>query len=97
MLDISPITDTASLSTRIYEQLKAAIANMNIYDEDVDLRLDERTLSEQFGSSRTPLPWPRAFSITCSTVPRFHCRSSASRHKAHGVSVLGSPVSPMRS
>ena len=55
MLDISPITDNASLSTRIYEQLKAAIANMNIYDEDVDLRLDERTLSDQFGSSRTPL------------------------------------------
>jgi DNA-binding GntR family transcriptional regulator len=28
---------------------------MNIYDEDAELRLDERTLSEQFGISRTPL------------------------------------------
>ena len=55
MLSISPIVNTVSLSSRIYEQLKTAIANMNIYDADADLRLDERSLSEQFGSSRTPL------------------------------------------
>ena len=55
MLSISPITNTVSLSSRIYEQLKTAIANMNIYDTDANLRLDERSLSEQFGSSRTPL------------------------------------------
>lgn len=55
MLKFNSIAETASLSTRIYEQLKTAIANMNIYDTDADLRLDERTLSEQFGSSRTPL------------------------------------------
>ena len=55
MLNISRVADTASLSSRIYDQLKAAITSINIYDEDVDLRLDERTLSEQFGSSRTPL------------------------------------------
>lgn len=54
-MEIQSVAETASLSTRIYEQLRAAIANMNIYDKDVDLRLDERTLSERFGSSRTPL------------------------------------------
>jgi len=55
MLNISRVSDTASLSSRIYDQLKSAITSINIYDDDVDLRLDERTLSEQFGSSRTPL------------------------------------------
>ncbi|MGI9523727.1 MAG: GntR family transcriptional regulator [Hyphomicrobiaceae bacterium] len=55
ILNIRPIDDTASLSSRIYDQLKSAITNMNIYDADAELRLDERSLSEQFGSSRTPL------------------------------------------
>ncbi|MGI9477284.1 MAG: GntR family transcriptional regulator [Hyphomicrobiaceae bacterium] len=43
------------MSTRIYEQLKAAITTMDIYASDANLKLDERGLSEQFGSSRTPL------------------------------------------
>lgn len=55
VLKIRPIVETASMSTRIYEQLKSAIEAMNIYDPDADLKLDERGLSEQFGSSRTPL------------------------------------------
>ncbi len=54
-LKIRPITETASLSARIYDQLKAAITSMDIYDPDADLKLDERGLSEQFGASRTPL------------------------------------------
>ena len=54
-LKIKPIVETASMSTRIYEQLKAAITTMDIYDPDANLKLDERGLSEQFGSSRTPL------------------------------------------
>ena len=28
---------------------------MNIYDDGVELKLDERSLSDQFGISRTPL------------------------------------------
>ncbi len=44
-----------SLKHRIYNSLKTAILSTNIYDDDVDLRLDERTISEQFGISRTPL------------------------------------------
>ena len=54
-LDIKPIDAGFSLKARIYEALKSAIVSMNIYDEDAQLRLDERKLSEQFGISRTPL------------------------------------------
>ncbi len=54
-LDIQPIGDGFSLKSKIYESLKAAIMDMNIYDSDAELRLDERRLSEQFGISRTPL------------------------------------------
>ena len=55
VLKIAPIRDSYSLNARIYDELKAAIVTMNIYDDDADLRLDERSLSEQFGISRTPL------------------------------------------
>jgi DNA-binding GntR family transcriptional regulator len=55
VLKIQPIKEYFSLNARIYDELKAAIVTMNIYDADAELRLDERTLSEQFGISRTPL------------------------------------------
>ena len=55
MLKIQPIDEDFSLKSTIYNALKDAIINMNIYDDDADLRLDERSLSEQFGISRTPL------------------------------------------
>lgn len=55
VLKIRPIAEAASMSARIYDELKAAITNMDIYDPDAELKLDERGLSEQFGSSRTPL------------------------------------------
>jgi len=54
-LDIQPIDETPSLKWRAYDALKSAIAGMNIYDEDAQLRLDERALSLRFGVSRTPL------------------------------------------
>lgn len=54
-LNVNPIETGFSLKARIYESLKSAITSMNIYDEDAQLRLDERKLSEQFGISRTPL------------------------------------------
>ena len=54
-LEIQPIGEGFSLKSRIYESLKAAIMDTNIYDGDAELRLDERKLSEQFGISRTPL------------------------------------------
>ncbi|MFB3133204.1 MAG: GntR family transcriptional regulator [Rhodothermales bacterium] len=55
VLKIRPIKENFSLNARIYDELKQAIVTMNIYDDDTELRLDERTLSEQFGISRTPL------------------------------------------
>ena len=55
VLKIRPIPEPASLSQRIYDQLKGAIQAMNIYDPDADLRLDERGLSQMLGASRTPL------------------------------------------
>ncbi len=55
VLKIRPIKENFSLNARIYDELKAAIVTMNIYDDDAALRLDERSLSEQFGISRTPL------------------------------------------
>ena len=55
VLKIAPLAESLSLKARIYADLKAAISAMNIYDENAELRLDERVLSAQFGISRTPL------------------------------------------
>jgi DNA-binding GntR family transcriptional regulator len=54
-LQIAPIGEAQSLKNRAYEALRNAIIGMNIYDDNVELRLDERQLSAQFGVSRTPL------------------------------------------
>ena len=55
VLKIHPIAEEFNLTSAIYTKLKQAIATMNIYDDGVELKLDERSLSEQFGISRTPL------------------------------------------
>ena len=52
---VEPIEAQVALKDRIYGVLKDAIAQMNIYAPDANLRLDERRLSEQLGISRTPL------------------------------------------
>ncbi|KRD96332.1 GntR family transcriptional regulator [Bosea sp. Root381] len=54
-LEIQPIEEVQSLKSRTYDALKTAIGGMKIYDPGVELRLDERALSLQFGVSRTPL------------------------------------------
>jgi DNA-binding GntR family transcriptional regulator len=54
-LKIVPIGTSQSLKSKAYEALRAAILNMNIYDRNAELRLDERDLSAKFGVSRTPL------------------------------------------
>ena len=54
-LKIAPIGEGLSLKARAYDALKSAIMAMNIYDDNAELRLDERALSQQFGVSRTPL------------------------------------------
>jgi DNA-binding GntR family transcriptional regulator len=54
-LKVTPIDQSVTLKQRTYTALKAAIEQMNIYDHNAQLRLDERVLSQQFGISRTPL------------------------------------------
>ena len=55
VLKLVPIEESLSLKARIHDQLKAAISAMNIYDDNAELRLDERALSARLGISRTPL------------------------------------------
>lgn len=52
---LSPIAMNFSLKDHTYNVLKDAILDMNIYDEDADLRLDERNLAEKLAISRTPI------------------------------------------
>lgn len=55
VVKLKPIQSNFTLKDHIYEVLLSAILEMNIYDEDADLRLDERSMAEQLGISRTPL------------------------------------------
>ncbi len=52
---IDPIDTSYSLKERIYSSLKQAITAMNIYEDGINLRLDERQLSDQLATSRTPI------------------------------------------
>ncbi len=52
---LNPVTASFSLKAHIYKELRDAIMSMDIYSDDVDLRLDERQLAEQLGISRTPV------------------------------------------
>ncbi len=54
-LAVEPIDTNFSLKDKIYDSLKQAITTMNIYADDVELRLDERRLSEKLEISRTPV------------------------------------------
>ncbi|MEQ8664139.1 MAG: GntR family transcriptional regulator [Rhodospirillales bacterium] len=54
-LTFQPARGRACLKDRIYAQLKSAIEAIDIYDPDVDLRLDERKLAVELETSRTPI------------------------------------------
>lgn len=54
-MKLSPIQSRFILKDHVYDMLRDAITQMDIYREDADLRLDERSLAEQLGVSRTPL------------------------------------------
>ena len=54
-LDITPISERITLKDHVYERLKDAIMAFNIYDDNAQLRLDERELSERLNASRTPV------------------------------------------
>lgn len=52
---LSPIAVNFTLKDHTYDLLRAAILDMNIYEEGADLRLDEREMAERLGISRTPI------------------------------------------
>lgn len=54
-LVLEPFSAEPNFKTRIYEALKQAIANMDIYATSEDTWLDERQLAERLGVSRTPI------------------------------------------
>jgi len=54
-LKVQPIEVNFVLKDKIYEALKQAITQMNIYAEPSEPRLDERQLSLELGVSRTPI------------------------------------------
>ena len=52
---LSPIAVNFTLKDHTYDILRAAILDMNIYEDGTDLRLDERDMAEKLGISRTPI------------------------------------------
>lgn len=54
-MKLRPITTNFTLKDHVYEMLREAITEMDIYAEGADLKLDERSLAEQLNISRTPL------------------------------------------
>ncbi len=54
-ISLRPVDVNFSLKDHIYDVLRSAILDMDIYHPDTDLRLDERTMAEQLGISRTPI------------------------------------------
>lgn len=54
-MKLRPISTNLSLKDHVYERLRTAIAEVDIYSADADLRLDERSLAVQLNVSRTPL------------------------------------------
>jgi DNA-binding GntR family transcriptional regulator len=55
VMKLRPIASNFTLKDHVYDMLRDAITEMDIYREDANLKLDERSLAEQLGISRTPL------------------------------------------
>lgn len=54
-MKLEPIISNQTLKDRVYDRLREAISEMDIYEDGADLRLDERSMAEQLNVSRTPL------------------------------------------
>ena len=52
---LKPVAINFTLKDHIYEILRETILDIDIYDAEADIRLDERQLAEQLGISRTPI------------------------------------------
>lgn len=54
-LQVKPLEATASLKNAAYAALKQAIAEMDVYSQSQEVRLDEKQLCQALGVSRTPI------------------------------------------
>lgn len=54
-VELKPVDANFTLKDHIYGVLRNAILDMDIYEEDANLRLDERQMAVQLGISRTPI------------------------------------------
>jgi len=54
-LNVQPLDTGTTFRTQVYHTLKQAISEMDIYDHESEIRLDERQLSDLLGVSRTPI------------------------------------------
>jgi DNA-binding GntR family transcriptional regulator len=52
---VGPLQDTSTFADRAYTALKDVIVSLNVYDQQGDVRLDERQLAQDLGISRTPV------------------------------------------
>ncbi|MEM8820568.1 MAG: GntR family transcriptional regulator [Pseudomonadota bacterium] len=52
---LEPVDGNFSLREHIYAVLKRSIMELDIYDPETQRRMDERSLAEQLGISRTPI------------------------------------------
>src|SRR6201999_3149130 len=52
---LDPIDTSLSFKNKAYAALKSVITDMDVYGGREDIRLDERSLAEEFGISRTPV------------------------------------------
>jgi DNA-binding GntR family transcriptional regulator len=52
---LDPIDTSFSFKNKAYAALKSAIVGMDVYGSASEIRLDERSLADQFGISRTPV------------------------------------------
>lgn len=55
VFSLAPVVANSVLKDRVYDALKTAIVSMGVNQSGVESRLDERTLAEDLGVSRTPV------------------------------------------
>lgn len=53
--NLKPLDENLTLKEQTHRALRKAILDMDVYAPGIDLRLDERELSESLGISRTPI------------------------------------------
>jgi DNA-binding GntR family transcriptional regulator len=52
---LAPLEDTSTFADRAYAALKDTIVSLNVYEQEGEVRLDERQLASDLGISRTPV------------------------------------------